>query len=183
MDKTPGVFGARRRNAGSGVPVSAAAVSPALFVAQVPTGTSLVNLPRLDRRIGGEGRGLGEAMAGGWGSPPSQHCLDFLCPPSQVLQLQMALDQVERGPGELRGEARRGRPRVPHPWVSPQALEGAGNPRSQVSPALPCRLLVGLSVCPSSLYLCSFQALLQSQASPSISPGFGTRDGTQPGEA
>ena len=81
VDKTPGVFGARRRNAGSAVPVSAAAVSPALFLAQVPTGTSLVNLPRLDRSIEGEGRGLGEAMAGGWGSPANQHCLDFLCPP------------------------------------------------------------------------------------------------------
>lgn len=68
--------------------------------------------------------------------------------PAQVLQLQMALDQVERGPGELRGEARRGRSRVPHLWVSPQALEGAGNPRSQVSPALPCPLLVSLSVRP-----------------------------------
>lgn len=106
-----------------------------------------------------------------------------MSPPPQVLRLQMALDQVERGLGELRGEAPRGCSRVPHLWVSTQALEGAGNPRSQVSPALPCRLLVSLSVCPSSMYLCSFQALPQSQAPRSISPGFGTGDGTQPGEA
>ena len=60
--------------------------------------TPLVNLPRLDRRIGGRA-----GVQAGAHPHVSIVWISYVPPPTQVSQLQMALDQVGRGPGEVEG--------------------------------------------------------------------------------
>ena len=95
----------------------------------------------------------------------------------------MALDQVERGPGEVERGGPVGALQGPSPTGLSSGFRGIGKPQK---PGESCSALLGslsdcLSVCP--LCICAPFKPHFSLGPLAVSPGFGTRNGAQPGEA